>query len=76
MARQTTKKKVETPEGRGDYVQQLMHDNDILRREVDRLNEVIKYKDIAINSIQKENEKISDELSKARHDSEGISEAI
>ena len=26
--------------------------------------------------IQKENEKISDELSKARHDSEGISEAI
>ena len=76
MARQTTKKKVETPEGRGDYVQQLMRDNDILRREVDRLNEVIKYKDIAINSIQKENEKISDELSKARHDSEGISEAI
>lgn len=69
MARQTTKKKVETPEGRGDYVQQLMHDNDILRREVDRLNEVIKYRDITISAMKRENEKISDELSKARHDS-------
>ena len=67
MARQTTKRKVDTPEGRGDYVQQLMHDNDILRREVDRLNEVIKYKDIAINAMKKDNEKISDELSKVRN---------
>ena len=76
MERQTTKKKVETPEKRSDYVTQLMRECDILRAEVDRLNEVIKYKDIAINSIQRENEKISDELSKARHDSEGISKAI
>lgn len=69
MARQTTKRVIETPEGRADYVQQLMRECDILRREVDRLNEVIKYKDIAIRNIQKDNEKISDELSKARHDS-------
>ena len=65
MARQTMKRSVDTPESRGDYVQQLMKECDILRREVDRLNEVIKYKNIAINAIQKGNEKISDELSKA-----------
>lgn len=69
MARQTTKKKVETPEGRSDYMTQLMRECDILRAEVDRLNEVIKHKDIAINAMKRENEQISDELSKARHDS-------
>ena len=69
MARQTTKRVIETPEGRADYMQQLMRECDILRREVDRLNKVIKYKDLTINTIIKENEKISDELSKARHDS-------
>lgn len=67
MARQTTKKKVETPEKRSDYVTQLKKECDILRAEVDRLNEVIKYKDIALRNIQKENEKISDELSKERN---------
>jgi len=67
MARQTTKRKVETPEGLADYVSQLKKECDILRAEVDRLNEVIKYKNVAIRSIQKENEKISDELSKARN---------
>lgn len=67
MARETTKRMVETPEGRSDYVTQLMRECNILREEVDRLNIVIKYKDITINSMKKDNEKISDELSKLRN---------
>lgn len=67
MARQTMKRSVDTPESRGDYVQQLMKECDILRAEVDRLNEVIKYKDVTINTIIKVNEQISDELSKIRN---------
>lgn len=67
MARETTKRMVETPEGRSDYVTQLMRECNILREEVDRLNIVIKYKDITINSMKKENENISDELSKLRN---------
>lgn len=67
MARETTKRMVETPEGRSDYVTQLMRECNILREEVDRLNIVIKYKDITINSMKKDNENISDELSKLRN---------
>lgn len=67
MARQTTKKTVETPEGRTEYVMFLKRECDILRAEVDRLNEVIKYKDVAISTLKKDNEKISDELSKERN---------
>ena len=67
MARETTKRMVETPEERSDYVTQLMRECNILREEVDRLNIVIKYKDITINAILKANEKISDELSKERN---------
>ena len=67
MARQTTKRVIETPEGRSDYVTQLMRECNILREEVDRLNIVIKYKDITINGMKKDNEKISDELSKLRN---------
>lgn len=67
MARETTKRMVETPEGRSDYVTQLMRECNILREEVDRLNIVIKYKDITINGMKKDNEKISDELSKLRN---------
>lgn len=69
MARQNTKRKVETPEGHAEYVAHLMRERDILRAEVDRLNLVIRHKDMAIHSLQKYNEAISDELSKARHDS-------
>ncbi len=67
MARETTKRMVETPEGRSDYVTQLMRECNLLREEVDRLNIVIKYKDITINGMKKDNEKISDELSKLRN---------
>jgi hypothetical protein len=67
MARQTTKKAIETPEGRANYMTQLMRECEILRAEVDRLNIVIKYKDITINTILKANENISDELSKERN---------
>ena len=67
MAKQTTKRVIETPEGRADYMTQLMRECEILRAEVDRLNIVIKYKDITINAILKANENISDELSKERN---------
>ena len=67
MARETTKRMVETPEGRSDYVTRLMRECNMLREEVDRLNIVIKYKDITINSMKKYNENISDELSKLRN---------
>lgn len=67
MTKQTTKRVIETPEGRSDYIAQLKRERDTLRNEVDRLNMVIRYKDMAIHSMKKENEKISDELSKARN---------
>lgn len=38
------------------------------RAEIDRLYGLIMHKDIVINSLQKANEQISDELSKARND--------
>ncbi len=87
MARQTTKRKVETPEGVvipsavekeiKDKVANLSaaelikheHGIDALRAEIDRLNWVIRQKDLTINALQKGNEKLSDELSKARNDS-------
>lgn len=71
MARQTTKKKIETPEGRTENVQELIkheHGIDALRAEIDRLNWVIRQKDLTINALQKGNERLSDELSKARND--------
>lgn len=103
MARQTTKKKIETPEGTSDNymkialdivkdkcegkdVQEIIkheHGIDALRaelkryklavsqdkEEIDRLNTILRQKDLTINALQKGNEKLSDELSKARHDS-------
>lgn len=89
MARQTTKKKIETPEMSFDElpkeIQDIVKDRvkamsvhdviqhehgiDALRAEIDRLNWVIRQKDITINALQKGNEEISDELSKARNDS-------
>ena len=69
MARQTTKKKIETPENRADVLEAIKHEHgiDALRAEIDRLNAVIRHKDLVINSLQKGNEEISDELSKARN---------
>ena len=69
MARQTTKKKIETPEGNANVLEEIKHEHgiDALRAEIDRLNMVIRHKDIIINNLQKGNEQISDELSKARN---------
>ena len=103
MARQTTKRKIETPETAftfndlpeaiqdevKDRVSKMSvhevikheHGIDALRaelkryemaitqnkEEIDRLNGVIRQKDIVIYHLQKGNEQISDELSKARH---------
>jgi len=57
MARQTTKLKVDTPERRADLI-----------AEIYRLHEIIKQKDAVISSLEKANEEISDELSKAKND--------
>ncbi|MBQ1293136.1 MAG: hypothetical protein IIY21_03815 [Clostridiales bacterium] len=78
MARQTTKKKIETPENNAEILEAIKqeHGLDALRAEIDRLNWVIRQKDLTINALQKGNEKLSDELSKARNDSEGISKTI
>ena len=71
MARQTTKKKIETPENNAEILEAIKqeHGLDALRAEIDRLNWVIRQKDLTINALQKGNEKLSDELSKARNDS-------
>ena len=78
MARQTTKRKVETQEGNAAVLEEIKHETgiDALRAEIDRLNWVIRQKDLTINALQKGNERLSDELSKARNDSEGISKTI
>ena len=70
MARQTTKKKIETPEGNADVLEAIKreHGIDAMRAEIDRLNWVIRKKDLIIESLQRANEQISDELSKARYD--------
>ena len=70
MARQTTKKKIETPENNAEILEAIKqeHGLDALRAEIDRLNWVIRQKDLTINALQKGNEKLSDELSKARND--------
>jgi len=57
MARQTTKLKVDTPERRADLI-----------AEIYRLHEIIKQKDAVISSLEKANEEISDELSRAKND--------
>lgn len=83
MARQTTKRKVETPEGNAAVLEDIKREGGIdalrdeLKRyemvitkskaEIDRLNAVIRHKDIIIDSLQRGNERISDELSKARN---------
>ena len=71
MARQTTKKKIESPEGNANVLEEIKreHGIDALRAEIDRLNWVIRHKDLVINSLQKGNEQISDELSKVRNNS-------
>lgn len=69
MARQTTKKKIETPEGNAALLEEIKHEHgiDALRAEIDRLNWIIRQKDLTINALQKGNEQISDELSKVRN---------
>ena len=83
MARQTTKRKVETPEGNAAVLEDIKREGGIdalraeLKRyemvitkskdEIDRLNWLIRQKDLTINALQKGNEKLSDELSKARN---------
>lgn len=69
MARQTTKRKIETPENNADVLEAIKHEHgiDAMRAEIDRLNWVIRKKDLIIESLQKANEQISDELSKARN---------
>lgn len=83
MARQTTKRKVETPEGNAAVLEDIKREGGIdalraeLKRyemvitkskdEIDRLNAVIRHKDIIIDSLQRGNERISDELSKVRN---------
>lgn len=83
MARQTTKRKVETPEGNAAVLEDIKREGGIdalraeLKRyemvitkskdEIDRLNDVIRHKDIIIDSLQRGNERISDELSKVRN---------
>ena len=71
-------RKVETPEGNAAVLEEIKRENgiDALRAEIDRLNWVIRQKDLTINALQKGNERLSDELSKARNDSEGISKTI
>ena len=87
MARQTTKKKSETPEAVliPKEVEEIVKDKvknmtvaeiikherviDAMRAEIDRLNWVIRQKDLTINALQKGNERLSDELSKTRNDS-------
>lgn len=59
MARQTTKKRIETPESNADIF--------ALKAEIDRLNWIIRQKDMTINALQKGNEEISDELSRVRN---------
>lgn len=82
MARQTTKRKVETPEGNAAVLEDIKREGGIdalraeLKRyemvitkskaEIDRLNDVIRHKDVIIDSLQRGNERISDELSKVR----------
>ena len=69
MARQTTKRKVQTPEGNADVLEEIKREVgiDALRAEIDRLNWVIRHKDLVINNLQKGNEEISDELSRVRN---------
>ena len=69
MARQTTKIKAETPENNANILEEIKNERgiDALRAEIDRLNSVVRHKDIIIKSLQKANEEISDQLSKARN---------
>ena len=70
MARQTTKRQADTPERRADLIAEKIKNErgiDALRAEIDRLNMVIRRKDLIIHGLQKGNEVISAELSKARN---------
>lgn len=70
MARQTTKKKIETPEARADNVAEEIKNErgiDALRAELDRYILAVREKDLIIRNLQKTNEDLSHELSEARN---------
>ena len=69
MERQTTKLKVETPESKAAVLEEIKHEHgiDSLRKEIDRLNWIIRNKDMTIKWLQKANEQISHDLSEARN---------
>lgn len=69
MARQTTKKKIETPESNAAVLEDIKNERglDAMRAEIDRLNWIIRRKDVIINNFQKTNERLSHELSEVRH---------
>ena len=69
MARQTTKKKVETPEARADVLEDIKkeHGIDALKAELDRYILAMREKDLIIKNLQKTNEELSHELSEARN---------
>ena len=69
MAKQTTKKKVTTPEARADVLEEIKneHDIDALRAEIDRYILAIREKDQIIKNLQTANEQLSHELSEARN---------
>ena len=69
MARQTTKKKVTTPEKTADVLEEIKNEHgiDALRAELDRYILAVREKDLIIRNLQKANEELSDELSKERN---------
>lgn len=70
MARQTTKKKIETPESKADNVAEAIKNErgiDALKAELDRYILAVREKDLIIKNLQKTNEELSHELSEARN---------
>lgn len=66
MARQTTKRKVETSEGNAAVLEEIKHETgiDALRAEIDRLNWEIRLKDLQIEVLRKENERLNKKQNK------------
>lgn len=64
MARQISRRKVETPEGNVAALDEIQNGIDVLRKEIDRLNWEIRLKDLQIEVLRKENERLSKERNK------------
>lgn len=69
MARQTTKKKTETPEKRADVLEEIKseHGIDALRAELDRYILAVREKDAIIKNLQAANEEMSHEISELKN---------